>query len=208
MHVRREARLVDDHRCGVELSLAPTPVKSSQKNRPDAPYEGLPPNRWMPGTNAKCPLSPGREHLRAASDQERGIRHRSTETRGVRVVVTEQTSCPSRAWDPGVALAMVHLGGDGRAGRIANGDGRPLAMPSVAVAAARPADAQRSPNSLPRSLMCRVPRSEETPSGRLTAARERELWESRPRCKVAGPSAPARLGSLSRAWRCHSAWSC
>ena len=50
-----EARLVDDHRCGVELSLAPTPVKSSQKNRPDAPYEGLPPNRWMPGTNAKCP---------------------------------------------------------------------------------------------------------------------------------------------------------
>ena len=55
MHVRREARLVDDHRYGVELSLAPTPVKSSQKNRPDAPYEGLPPNRWMPGTNAKCP---------------------------------------------------------------------------------------------------------------------------------------------------------
>ncbi len=55
MHVRREARLVDDHRCGVELSLAPTPVQSSQKNRPDAPYEGLPPNRWMPGTNAKCP---------------------------------------------------------------------------------------------------------------------------------------------------------
>ena len=60
MHVRREARLVDDHRCGVELSLAPTPVKSSQKNRPDAPYEGLPPNRWMPGTNAKCPRTPGR----------------------------------------------------------------------------------------------------------------------------------------------------
>ena len=59
MHVRREARLVDDHRYGVELSLAPTPVKSSQKNRPDAPYEGLPPNRWMPGTNAKCPLTPG-----------------------------------------------------------------------------------------------------------------------------------------------------
>ena len=59
MHVRREARLVDDHRYGVELSLAPTPVKSSQKNRPDAPYEGLPPNRWMPGTNAKYPLSPG-----------------------------------------------------------------------------------------------------------------------------------------------------
>jgi hypothetical protein len=59
MHVRREARLVDDHRCGVELSLAPTPVKSSQKNRPDAPYEGLPPNRWMPGTNAKCPSTPG-----------------------------------------------------------------------------------------------------------------------------------------------------
>ena len=27
MHVRREARLVDDHRYGVELSLAPTPVK-------------------------------------------------------------------------------------------------------------------------------------------------------------------------------------
>ena len=60
MHVRREARLVDDHRCGVELSLAPAPVKSSQKNRPDAPYEGLPPNRWMPGTNAKCPRSPVR----------------------------------------------------------------------------------------------------------------------------------------------------
>ena len=50
MHVRREARLTDDHRCGVELSLAPTPVKSSQKNRPDAPYEGLPPNRWMQPT--------------------------------------------------------------------------------------------------------------------------------------------------------------
>jgi hypothetical protein len=60
MHVRREARLVDDHRYGVELSLAPTPVKSSQKNRPDAPYEGLPPNRWMPGTNAKCPRTPVR----------------------------------------------------------------------------------------------------------------------------------------------------
>ena len=58
MHVRREARLVDDHRCGVERSLAPIPVKSSQKNRPDAPYEGLPPNRWMPGTNAKCPRTP------------------------------------------------------------------------------------------------------------------------------------------------------
>jgi len=58
MHVRREARLVDDHRYGVELSLAPTPVKSSQKNRPDAPYEGLPPNRWMPRTNAKCPHTP------------------------------------------------------------------------------------------------------------------------------------------------------
>ena len=58
MHVRREARLVDDHRCGVELSLAPAPKKSSQKNRPDAPYEGLPPNRWMPGTNAKCPRTP------------------------------------------------------------------------------------------------------------------------------------------------------
>src|SRR5208282_4354823 len=57
---RREARLVDDHRYGVELSLAPTPVKSSQKNRPDAPYEGLPPNRWMPGTNAKYPSTPGR----------------------------------------------------------------------------------------------------------------------------------------------------
>ena len=55
MHVRREARLVDDHRCGVELSLAPAPKQSSQKNRPDAPYEGLPPNRWMPRTNAKCP---------------------------------------------------------------------------------------------------------------------------------------------------------
>ena len=55
MHVRREARLVDDHRCGVELSLAPAPKKSSQKNRPDAPYEGLPPNRWMPGTNANAP---------------------------------------------------------------------------------------------------------------------------------------------------------
>ena len=60
MHVRREARLVDDHRCGVELSLAPAPKQSSQKNRPDAPYEGLPPNRWMPGTNAKCPTSPDR----------------------------------------------------------------------------------------------------------------------------------------------------
>ena len=58
MHVRREARLVDDHRCGVELSLAPAPKKSSQKNRPDAPYEGLPPNRWMPRTNAKCPRTP------------------------------------------------------------------------------------------------------------------------------------------------------
>jgi len=58
MHVRREARLVDDHRCGVELSPAPAPIQSSQKNRPDAPYEGLPPNRWMPGTNAKCPSSP------------------------------------------------------------------------------------------------------------------------------------------------------
>ena len=64
MHVRREARLVDDHRCGVELSLAPTPNKSSQKNRPDAPYEGLPPNRWMPGTNAKCPRPPGPSHPR------------------------------------------------------------------------------------------------------------------------------------------------
>jgi hypothetical protein len=59
MHVRREARLVDDHRYGVELALAPTPAQSSQKNRPDAPYEGLPPNRWMPGTNAKCPSTPG-----------------------------------------------------------------------------------------------------------------------------------------------------
>jgi hypothetical protein len=58
MHVRREARLVDDHRCGVELALAPIPQKSSQKNRPDAPYEGLPPNRWMPGTNAKYPNTP------------------------------------------------------------------------------------------------------------------------------------------------------
>ena len=58
MHVRREARLVDDHRYGVELSLAPIPKKSSQKNRPDAPYEGLPPNRWMPRTNAKCPRTP------------------------------------------------------------------------------------------------------------------------------------------------------
>ena len=58
MHVRREARLVDDHRYGVELSLAPTPAQSSQKNRPDAPYEGLPPHRWMPATNAKCPSSP------------------------------------------------------------------------------------------------------------------------------------------------------
>ena len=50
-----EARLVDDHCCGVERALAPAPVKSSQKNRPDAPYEGLPPDRWMPTTNAKCP---------------------------------------------------------------------------------------------------------------------------------------------------------
>ncbi len=57
MHVRREARLVDDHRFGVELSLALTPNKSSQKNRPNAPYEGHLPNRWMPRTNAKCPLS-------------------------------------------------------------------------------------------------------------------------------------------------------
>ena len=38
-------------------SLRP-PVSSSQKNRPDAPYEGLPPNRWMPRTDAKCPRSP------------------------------------------------------------------------------------------------------------------------------------------------------
>jgi hypothetical protein len=60
MHVRREARLTDDHRYGVELSLAPIPQKSSQKNRPDAPYEGLPPDRWMPRTNAKYPGTPGR----------------------------------------------------------------------------------------------------------------------------------------------------
>ena len=59
MHVRREARLTDDHRHGVELSPAPAPVQSSQRNRPDVPYEGLPPNRWMPRTNAKCPCSPG-----------------------------------------------------------------------------------------------------------------------------------------------------
>jgi len=59
MHVRREARLVDDHRYGVELSLAPAPTQSSQKNRPDAPYEGLPPTRWMPRTNAKCPQYAG-----------------------------------------------------------------------------------------------------------------------------------------------------
>ncbi len=58
MHVRRGARLGDDHRYGVELALAPIPNQSSQKNRPDAPYEGLPPNRWMPGTNTKCPISP------------------------------------------------------------------------------------------------------------------------------------------------------
>src|ERR1017187_9907298 len=67
MHVRREARLVDDHRFGVELSLAPTPVKSSQKNRPNAPYEGLPQNRWMPRTNAKCPRTPGERHDSSAA---------------------------------------------------------------------------------------------------------------------------------------------
>ena len=58
MHVRREARLVDDHRYGVELFLAPIPAQSSQKNRPDTPCEGVPPNRWMPGTNAKYPSPP------------------------------------------------------------------------------------------------------------------------------------------------------
>ncbi len=76
MHVRREARLTDDHRYGVELSLAPIPQKSSQKNRPDAPYEGLPPSRWMPRTNAKYPLAPGRWDR--ASQQGR-IRNMSVE---------------------------------------------------------------------------------------------------------------------------------
>ena len=56
MHVRREARLVDDHRYGVELTLAPTPAQSSEKNRPDALYEGLPPDRWMRETTLSDPV--------------------------------------------------------------------------------------------------------------------------------------------------------
>ena len=60
MHVRREARLVDDHLVESSSCSLQTPIKSSQKNRPDAPYEGLPPNRWMPRTNAKYPRTPER----------------------------------------------------------------------------------------------------------------------------------------------------
>ncbi len=88
MHVRREARLVDDHRYGVELALAPTPAQSSQKNRPDAPYEGLPPNRWMPGTNAKCPSSPSdrgpaeRQHEERSETSDLGRRRAPDGRRG------------------------------------------------------------------------------------------------------------------------------
>jgi hypothetical protein len=87
MHVRREARLVDDHRCEVELSLAPTPVKSSQKNRPDAPYEGHPPNRWMPGTNAKYPLTLPVIHR---------VRRRHCHTRSLLMESVSQASASSK----------------------------------------------------------------------------------------------------------------
>ena len=42
MHVRREARLVDDHRCGVELSPAPIPhFSQARRTDPTHPTKGF-----------------------------------------------------------------------------------------------------------------------------------------------------------------------
>jgi hypothetical protein len=83
---------------GVELSLAPTPNQSSQKNRPDAPYEGLPPNRWMPGTNAKCPSTP-----------DRWGSHKGGGTTATPVPFPISYSTSSMAWSIGIRSSVETL---------------------------------------------------------------------------------------------------